>query len=95
MKLVNRLKRNTVKFDKVEWFKMYHISDDRVVGKAGNLAFCANGFDVQHAAIVGQQYIDSFEFKPLSSNFTSLVKLDYVKSEKVFETNAKTGIFEI
>lgn len=90
-----KINKNIVKFNNVEWFKMYSLSDNRTVGKAGNMMFAEyTDFNPQKAVIFGQSYIDKFQFKPLSSNFKNLVKIEIVNSENVFDLNAKTGIFE-
>lgn len=83
-KLHIKVGRNKVNFDQIEWFKMFHISDNRIVGKKGNMFFVTSYpkdfgerdftkiFDPKLAT--DQSYIDSFSFRS-TSNDIPLVKI--------------------
>lgn len=76
--------KNKIKFDQIEWFKMYHLSDDRIVGKKGQFHFATYPyrlkedqqiFDPYHP-YMDQEYLDSYKFTPLSDSIpiVSIIK---------------------
>lgn len=84
MKLYIKVGRNKVNFDQIEWFKMYSLSDNRIVGKKGNMFFATYPKDFGERdftkifdpklAVDDQIYIDNFSFSPMSPDIP-LVKI--------------------
>ena len=64
-----KVKRNKINTQGITWFKLYNISDHRVVGQKGNYFFINYGkpeeFDPTQSHI--QEYIDKFTFYPIST----------------------------
>ena len=83
MRLHIKVGRNKVNFDQIEWFKMYSMYDNRIVGKKGNMIFATYPKDLGERDFtkifdpklaVDQIYIDNFSFRPTSPDIP-LVKI--------------------
>jgi hypothetical protein len=73
--------KNRIKSNEIEWFKLFSVCDDRVVGKKGNFLFIhygkysTNKEEFNPKRINESEYVNQFNFVPISSRQLKIVPI--------------------
>ena len=73
--------KNRINSNEIEWFKLFSLSDDRVVGKKGNFLFIhygklsTNKEEFNPKRINESEYVKQFNFVPISNRQLKIVPI--------------------